>query len=170
MGYFNKVILLGNITRDPELRTLPSDSKVADFGLAVNRRYKTQGGEDREETLFIDCAAFGRNAELIHEYCAKGKPLLIEGHLKLDNWQDAQSGMKRSKITAVVETFQFVAARDTSAAPSSSATPSHDPKRVAPESPAARDPRAQTPAADSTDRKVDIMFEENRSYDSEIPF
>lgn len=112
MSNFNKVILMGNLTRDPQVKQLPSSTTVVDFGLAVNRRYKTQAGEDREETLFIECSAFGKQAEVINQYCKKGKALFVEGRLKYDTWEDKQGGGHRSKITVVVENFQFVGGRD----------------------------------------------------------
>jgi single-strand DNA-binding protein len=81
---------------------------VAEFGLAMNRKFKTQAGEDRDEVCFIDCAAFGKQAEVIGQYCTKGKPLLVEGRLKFDQWDDKTSGQKRSKVSVVVENFQFI--------------------------------------------------------------
>jgi single-strand DNA-binding protein len=108
---FNKVLLMGNLTRDPQSKYLPSQTPVAEFGLAVNRRYRTQQGEDKEETLFVDCTAFGKQAEVINQYCTKGKPLFIEGRLKYDSWDDKNGGGKRSKVTVVVENFQFVGGR-----------------------------------------------------------
>ena len=108
MASFNKVLLMGNLTRDPQLRYLPnSQTAVCEFGLACNRRYKTSGGEDREEVLFVDCTAWGRQGEVINQWCTKGKPIFIEGHLKLDTWEDKAGGGKRSKIGVVVENFQF---------------------------------------------------------------
>jgi single-strand DNA-binding protein len=112
MANFNKVILLGNLTRDPELRYLPSQMAVVDLGIAVNHRFKTAQGEDREEVMFIDCTAFGKQAEVIKQYCQKGKPLLVEGRLKLDTWDDKQTGQKRSKHKITIENFQFVGGRD----------------------------------------------------------
>ncbi|HWB54051.1 MAG TPA: single-stranded DNA-binding protein [Tepidisphaeraceae bacterium] len=112
MASFNKVILMGNLTRDPQLRYLPSQTAVVDFGLACNRKWKGQNGEDREEVLFVDCSAFGRPAEVINEYCRKGRPLFVEGRLKLDQWEDKQGGGKRSKLTVVVENFQLLGSRD----------------------------------------------------------
>ena len=114
MSSFNKVLLMGNLTRDPQVRQLPGNSVVADFGLACSRRYRTASGEDREETTFVDCAAFGRQAEVINQFCKKGKPLFIEGRLKFDTWDDKQNGSKRSKLSVVVENFQFVGGRDDS--------------------------------------------------------
>lgn len=113
MASFNKVLLMGNLTRDPQLRYLPnSQTAVCEFGLAVNRRYKTSGGEDREEVLFVDCTAWGRQGEVINQWCTKGKPIFVEGHLKLDTWEDKSGGGKRSKINVVVENFQFIGGRD----------------------------------------------------------
>ena len=103
---YNRVILIGNLTRDIELRTAGS-SQVGNIGLAVNRRYKTQDGEQREETTFIDCEAWGRTAEVMAQYLTKGRPVLIEGRLKLDEWED-QEGNRRSKLRVVVENFGFV--------------------------------------------------------------
>lgn len=111
MANFNKVILLGNLTRDPQLRYLPSQTAVVDFGIACNRRFRTTSGEERDETMFIDCSAFGKAAEIINQYCQKGRPILIEGRLKLDQWEDRQGGGKRSKHTVVVENFQLLGGR-----------------------------------------------------------
>lgn len=106
-GSFNKVFLMGNLTRDVELKTLPSDQSVAKIGLAVNRKFKTRDGENREEVTFIDCEAWGRTAEVMNQYLAKGRPVFIEGRLKLDQWKDKE-GQNRSKLKVVVENFQFV--------------------------------------------------------------
>jgi single-strand DNA-binding protein len=108
MANFNKVILLGNLTRDPQLRYLPNQTAVVDIGMAVNRRWKGPQGEDREEVVFVDCSAFGRQAEVINQYCQKGKPLFIEGRLKLDQWEDKNGGGKRSRLTVVIESFQLL--------------------------------------------------------------
>lgn len=111
-GNFNKVILLGNLTRDIELRHTPSTNQpVANFGIAVNRRWRTPEGEQREETTFVDCEAWGRTAEVMAQYLNKGRPVFVEGRLKLDTWQDKESGQNRSKLKVVVETFQFVDSR-----------------------------------------------------------
>lgn len=111
MASYNKVILLGNLTRDPELKQIPSGQSVANIGIAVNRRFKTKDGEDREETTFVDCEAWGRQAEVIAQYFQKGKPIFIDGRLKLDTWDD-KDGKKQSKLRVVVEDFQFVGGRD----------------------------------------------------------
>ena len=112
MPNFNKVILAGNLTRDPQLKFLPSQVPVAEFGLAINRKFKTAAGEEREEVVFVDCAAFGKTAEVINQYLTKGKPILIEGRLKFDQWEDKQGGGKRSKLSVVVDHFTFLGGRD----------------------------------------------------------
>lgn len=116
MANYNKVILVGNLTRDPQLKYLPSQMAVAEFGLAVNHKYKTKNGEDREEVLFIDVSAFGKQAEIINQYCTKGRPLLVEGRLKYDTWEDKQGGGKRSKHSVVIDNFQLLGGRDGAAA------------------------------------------------------
>ncbi len=112
MANYNKVLLMGNLTRDPQLKYLPSQMAVVEFGIAVNRKYRTQSGEDREEVNFIDCTAWGKTGETINQYMQKGKPIFIEGRLKYDSWEDKQGGGKRSKLTVVVDNFQFVGGRD----------------------------------------------------------
>jgi single-strand DNA-binding protein len=112
MNGFNKVMLMGNVTRDPQLKYLPSQTPVAEFGLAVNRRYRTQQGEDREEVAFLELSAFGKQAEVINQYCQKGKPLFVEGRLKYDQWDDKETGQKRSRISVIVENFQFLPSRE----------------------------------------------------------
>jgi single-strand DNA-binding protein len=109
---FNKVLLMGNLTRDPQLKYLPSQTAVAEFGVACNRKFKSAQGEDREEVTFVDCSAFGKTGELINQYFTKGKPIFIEGRLKYDQWEDKQGGGKRSKMSVVVENFQFIGGRD----------------------------------------------------------
>jgi single-strand DNA-binding protein len=111
MASFNQVILLGNLTRDVELRHTPGNQAVANIGLAINRQYQTREGERREEVTFVDCEAWGRQAEVMAQYLAKGRPVFIQGRLKLDTWQD-QQGQNRSKLKVVVENFQFVGGRD----------------------------------------------------------
>ena len=110
MANFNKVILMGNLTRDVELRQTPGNQTVANIGLAVNRTYQTREGDRREETTFVDCEAWGRQAEVMAQYLSKGRPVMIEGRLKLDQWQD-QQGQNRTKMRVVIENFQFVGGR-----------------------------------------------------------
>lgn len=108
---FNRVILMGNLTRDPEVRYTPKGSAVAEIGLAVNRQYSTEGGEKREEVTFVDVTLWGRTAEIAGEYLKKGRPVLIEGRLQLDSWDDKQSGQKRSKLKVVGESMQLLGGR-----------------------------------------------------------
>ncbi|MCC7146140.1 MAG: single-stranded DNA-binding protein [Phycisphaeraceae bacterium] len=123
MPNLNKVMLMGNMTRDPELRYLPSNTAVVSFGLAITRRWRNQQGETQEETTFVDCDAFGRSAETINQYLRKGRPVFIEGRLRLDQWTDRE-GNNRSKLKVVVEQFQFVDSRAPGAASGDSAAPS----------------------------------------------
>src|SRR5882672_6211506 len=108
MANFNKVILAGNLTRDPELRYTPNGKAIAKFGLAINRNWTTETGEKKEEVTFVDIDSFGRQAEVISQYLKKGRPVLVEGRLKLDQWDDKQSGQKRSRLGVVLEAFQFL--------------------------------------------------------------
>ena len=110
MANYNKVIMIGNLTRDPALTYLPSQTPVVDFGLATNRRWTGQDGTPREETCFVDCRAFGRMAENINKYCRKGRPLMIEGRLTFDQWETPE-GAKRSKHRITVQSFTFVDSR-----------------------------------------------------------
>lgn len=116
MASLNKVMLIGNMTRDPELTYTPSQLAICKFGLAVSRKFRAKTGEDREEVLFIDCTVFDKKAETVHQYCTKGKPLFIEGQLKLDTWDDKTTGQKRSKIYVIVDNFQFLGGRDSQGA------------------------------------------------------
>lgn len=109
-GNLNRVLLMGNLTRDPELRYLPSNMPVVSIGIAINRRWRNQQGEQQDETTFVDCEAFGRTAEVINQYLRKGRPVFVEGRLKLDQWQNKE-GQNRSKLKVVVENFQFVDSR-----------------------------------------------------------
>jgi len=107
MANFNKVLLIGNLTRDPQLSYLPSQTAVVDFGLAVNRRWTGKDGQARESTCFVDCRAFAGQAETINKYLTKGRPVFVEGRLDYDTWT-AQDGTKRSKHRVTVESFQFL--------------------------------------------------------------
>jgi single-strand DNA-binding protein len=108
MANFNKVILAGNLTRDPELRYTPKGTAIAKIGLAINRRWKNETGEMKEETTFVDVDAFGKTAETVGQFLKKGRPILIEGRLRYQTWEDKQSGQKKSKLGVVLETFQFL--------------------------------------------------------------
>ena len=111
MASFNKVILLGNLTRDPEVRYTPKGSAVCDLGIAVNRVYTTEGGERREEVTFVDVVLWARLAEIAGEYLRKGRPVFIEGRLQMDSWDDKQTGQKRTKLRVVGESMQLLGGR-----------------------------------------------------------
>jgi len=108
MASFNKVILAGNLTRDPELRYTPKGTAVCKFGLAVSRNWTNEAGEKKEDVTFVDIDAFGRQAEVVAQYMKKGRPFLVEGRLKLDQWDDKQTGQKRSRLGVVLESFSFI--------------------------------------------------------------
>jgi single-strand DNA-binding protein len=110
MYSFNRVILMGNLTRDPELRVINKNSQVCHLGLATNRRYTDQAGNPQDEVTFVDCEAWGAIAKVISDHLTKGQPIHIEGRLRLDQWQ-SDDGDKRSKLKVVVENFQFVGDR-----------------------------------------------------------
>jgi len=175
MANYNRVILVGNLTRDPQLKYLPSQMPVVDFGLAVNHKWRSKDGQDREEVLFIDCSCFGKGAEIINTYCQKGKQLLVEGRLKLDVWEDKQGGGKRSKHSVVVDNFQFLGSREggaggggppqgyddtTGAPPPPGRAPARPPQQARP---AARPPQQQPPA--------EAPFAEEQQFnEDDIPF
>jgi single-strand DNA-binding protein len=115
MASFNKVILLGNLTRDPEVRYTPKGSAVCDLGLAVNRVYTTDSGEKREEVTYVDVVLWARLAEIAGEYLKKGRPVFIEGRLQMDTWDDKQTGQKRTKLRVVGESMQLLGSRPTGA-------------------------------------------------------
>lgn len=132
MANFNKVILAGNLTRDPELRYTPKGLAIAKLGLAINRRWTNEAGEQKEDVTFVDVDAFGKPAETIGQYLRKGRPILIEGRLRLDTWDDKQTGQKKSKLGVVLESFQFLDSgnREGGAAPAGAA-PTARPARPA---------------------------------------
>lgn len=145
MASFNKVILLGNLTRDPEVRYTPKGTAVTDLGMAVNRTYTADNGEKREEVTFVDVTFWGRTAEVAGEYLKKGRPVFVEGRLQLDSWDDKQSGQKRSKLKVIGETMQMLGAprgagggaggdEESSGAPRSSSK-SAPPPKAAPSAP-----------------------------------
>jgi single-strand DNA-binding protein len=131
MASFNKVILVGNLTRDPELRYTPKGTAIAKIGVAVNRVWTNEAGEKKEEVTFVDVDVFGRTAENVGQYMRKGRPILVEGRLRLDQWDDKQTGQKKSRLGVVAETVQFLgspggaggAGGDGSAAPARPARP-----------------------------------------------
>ena len=108
MASYNKVILMGNLTRDPEVRYTASGTAIVKFGLAVNRRFQDSEGNWQEEPTFIDITMFGKRGEAFSRFHTKGKPAFIEGHLRLDNWEDKQTGQKGSKLYVVADNWEFV--------------------------------------------------------------
>lgn len=142
MASFNKVLLLGNLTRDPEVRYTPKGSAVADLGIAVNRQYTLENGEKREEVTFVDVTFWGRTAEVAGEYLKKGRPVFIEGRLQLDTWDDKQSGQKRSRLKVIGEMMQMLGSPrggaggpDEGNGPRQSSKPASAPKSAAPAEP-----------------------------------
>ncbi|PWU07387.1 MAG: single-stranded DNA-binding protein [Verrucomicrobia bacterium] len=127
MANVNKVILIGNVTRDPELKYTPKGTAVCDLGLAVNRYYTLDGGEKKEETTFVDVTLWGRQAEIAHQYLKKGSPVYIEGRLQLDTWEDKQTGQKRSRLRVIAENLQLLGARQGNRMPSDSGFESSPP-------------------------------------------
>lgn len=112
MASYNRVILMGNLTRDPELKQTQSGTSICHFSIAVNRSFNSQDGTQRDETCFIEIDSFGRTAENISRFFSKGKPILVEGRLRQDSWEDKQSGQKRNKLVVVLERFEFVGGRN----------------------------------------------------------
>ena len=108
MANFNRVILLGNLTRDVEMRYTQGGTAIGKFGMAINRKYGSQSGEMKETTCFVDCTAWGKQAELLSQYLSKGSPVFVEGRLEYSSWEDKNGGGKRNKLEVVVENFQFV--------------------------------------------------------------
>ncbi len=142
MASFNKVLLLGNLTRDPEVRYTPKGSAVADLAIAVNRVYTLDNGEKREEVTYVDVTLWARLAEIAGEYLKKGRPVFIEGRLQLDSWDDKQSGQKRSKLRVIGETMQLLGSRpggagaaEESDQPRAASRPAPPPKTPAPAEP-----------------------------------
>jgi single-strand DNA-binding protein len=123
MPSLNKVLLMGNLTRDPELRTTPKGLAVAQFALAINRKFKAESGEQREEVLYVDVEAWGKQAEVIAKYLAKGRAAYVEGRLRLDQWEDKQTKEKRSRMKVVLEQVQFLGGREDSAPAGTTSNP-----------------------------------------------
>jgi single-strand DNA-binding protein len=140
MASFNKVILLGNLTRDPEVRYTPKGSAVCDLGIAVNRVYTTDSGERREEVTFVDVVLWARLAEIAGEYLKKGRPVFIEGRLQMDSWDDKQTGQKRTKLRVVGESMQLLGGRPGGAAGAAEGTGDHRQTSAPPKPSAATEP------------------------------
>ena len=140
MPNFNKVILAGNMTRDPELRYSPKGTAIAKFGMAINRNWKDEAGESKDEVTFVDVDAFGRQAEVVAQYLKKGQPILVEGRLKLHSWEDKQTNQKKTRLGVVLESFEFLSSRSSASGGGESqgvAEPSRsEPPRARPSAPA----------------------------------
>ena len=150
MTGFNKVIIAGNLTKDPELRYTPKGTAIAAIRLAVNRTWKSETGETKEEVSFIDVEAWARQAEVIAQYMKKGRPLLVEGRLKQDTWEDKNTHQKQSKLKVVLESFSFIDSRgpDSGApAPTASARPAATPA-ASTDAPPPAEPEAAPPEPD----------------------
>ena len=163
MASLNKVFLIGNLTRDPELRVTPKGTSICQFGLAVNRQFKDESGAMRDETTFLDIEAWGKQGELVAKYLTKGSPCMVEGRLRLDQWDDKQTGQKRSRIKIVVENVQFLGGRGAGGpaggaggnAPSDDFDQSGDQPPARPSAPPSRGPaRPAAPAQDNVDEDV----------------
>jgi single-strand DNA-binding protein len=158
MANYNKVLLMGNLTRDPELRYTPKGTAIVEIGMAINRKWKSETGEAKEEVTFVDVSAFGRTAEVIAQYLKKGRPIMIEGRLKFDQWDDKQTGQKRSKLRVVCESFEFLdsgnRAADGGAPLARPARPAAAPGAHAP----APAPEAEPADADGPPESDDVPF------------
>jgi len=143
MANFNKVILAGNLTRDPELRYTPKGTAIAKFGLAVNRRWKAETGETKEEVTFVDVEAWNKQAEVIAQYLKKGQPFLVEGRLRLDQWEDKNTHQKQSKLKVVLEGFSFLASNRGETAVPAPGAPAVAPAAEAPAAPEAEAPEPE---------------------------
>lgn len=151
MANFNKVILAGNLTRDPEMRYTPKGTAIAKFGLAINRTWKTETGENKEEVTFVDVDAFGRQAEVIAQYMKKGRPILVEGRLKLDSWEDKTTHQKKSVLRVVLESFSFIDSQRTGDGGGAPASQPIRPSTPAVEPGPAPGPEPDGPAASEDD-------------------
>lgn len=164
MPALNRVMLIGNLTRDVDLKYLPSQTACAEFGLAINRKFKDAQGADREDVCFVDVTAFGKQAEVIAQYCTKGKPLFIEGRLQYETWEDKQGGGRRSKLSVVLENFQFLGGRDDGQGERGE-QPQSQPQRQATQRPA-----PQRPAGRPATKPQQPLGDEQAFADDEIPF
>ena len=158
MPSLNKVLLMGNLTRDPELRVTPKGTPICQFSLAINRQFKMESGETREEVIYVDVEAWGKQGETIAKYVTKGRPLYVEGRLRLDQWEDKNTKEKRSRMKVVLEQFQFLGDGRVGA-PGGPAQGSADPgidQTVSPErhSPPARSAMAKPATQENLDEDV----------------
>jgi single-strand DNA-binding protein len=158
MPNLNKVMLMGNLTRDPEIKYTPKGMAIANFGIAVNRVWSNEAGEKQEEVTFIDIEMFGRKAEVVGEYFKKGKPIYVEGRLKLDSWDDKTSGQKKSKLKVIGETFEFLGSREGGGGGGEPSGGEGRPQRSAASRPAAPPPKRAPADPDLDAPEDDIPF------------
>ena len=170
MASFNQIILLGNLTRDPEMRYLPSNTPIASFGMACNRKFKDAQGQDREEVMFIDCSAFGKQAEIVNQYCKKGDLLFIEGRLKFDTWEDKQGGGKRSKHSIAINNFQLMPRRDGGGGGGSYAPEGGQAAPAPARRPAAARPAPQQSQAPAQNQQQPPYDDQPQFKEDDIPF
>ncbi len=171
MGYFNKVMLIGNLTRDPELRYTPKGTAVVKLGIAVNRTWRDETGATKEEVTFVDVDAFGRQAETLAQYMKKGKPIFVEGRLRLDTWDDKQTNQKRSKLGVVLEGFQFLDYGGRPSDDGTAGTAAPHPAAARPQNAASAPPPAQTrPNAAAAAAAAPAPAEEAPPEEDDVPF
>jgi single-strand DNA-binding protein len=162
MPSLNKVLLMGHLTRDPELRVTPKGTAICQFGLAINRQWKTEAGEKQEEVLFVDLEAWGKTGETIAKYLHKGRGIYVEGRLKLDQWEDKNTKEKRSKMKVVVDSFQFLGEAKQGNSEGKPATDSAPPDRSPPP------PKKEGPAPGPDDSA--FALKKDRDLDEDVPF
>lgn len=165
MAYLNKVFLIGNLTRNPELRVTPKGTPICSFSLAVNRQFRDDDGNAREEVTYVDIEAWGKQAELCSKYLTKGNPCMAEGRLRLDSWEDKQSGAKRSKLKVVLDNVQFLSRAPSGAQEGQehqegehSAPPAHREPAAAAAAPAPRTPSPQRQLPPPPPLEDDVPF------------
>lgn len=166
MANVNKVILIGNLTRDPQLKYTPSQMAIGEFGLAVNRKYKSADGQMKEDVCFVNCVAWGRQAETIQKYVTKGQQIYIEGRLHFQSW-DGPDGKKRSKLEVTVEQFQFLGGGKGAGGAPGGGGGGAGARPAAPPSPDAQ--RQGSPGAEPPQQAPDYDFNQDVEDDT-IPF
>jgi single-strand DNA-binding protein len=154
MANLNKVMLIGNLTRDPELRVTPKGTAICTFSIAVNRKFKDDSGGEREEVTYVDIEAWGKSGENISKYCTKGRPLFVEGRLRLDQWEDKTTKEKRSRMKVVLENFQFLGSGRADGAPAGGGGEGGEAPRYAPPAPRAPSAKPAAPAQENIDEDV----------------
>jgi single-strand DNA-binding protein len=166
MANLNRVLLIGNLTRDPELRVTPKGTAICQFGLAISRSFKDESGQVREEATFVDVEAWGKQGETIAKFCTKGRPLFVEGRLRFDQWEDKTTQQKRNKLKVVLENFQFLGSREGGAPAGGAGFPSSD---EGAEQPAER-PAAPAPAPRAPGGARPAPAPQHDINDEDVPF